>query len=74
VRSWRAIRVMPADGFPIYDQSTSHPGAFLVTCHSGVTLAAAHALQLAPMIAAGQLDDTRVGAFSSRRFHVSTAS
>jgi glycine/D-amino acid oxidase-like deaminating enzyme len=74
VRSWRAIRVMPADGFPIYDQSTTHPGAFLVTCHSGVTLAAAHALELAPMIAAGTLDATRVGAFSSRRFHVSTAS
>jgi hypothetical protein len=37
-------------------------------------LAAAHALELAPMIAAGTLDATRVGAFSSRRFHVSTAS
>ena len=56
VRTWRAIRVMPADGFPIYDQSTSHPGAFLVTCHSGVTLAAIHALALAPMIATGALD------------------
>ncbi len=74
VRSWRAIRVMPADGFPIYDQSATHPGAFLVTCHSGVTLAAAHALQLAPMIAAGKLDDSRVGAFSSRRFDVPAAS
>lgn len=51
VRTWRAIRVMPQDGFPIYDQSTTHPGAFLVTCHSGVTLAAGHALNLAPMIA-----------------------
>ena len=68
VRSWRAIRVMPADGFPIYDQSATHPGAFLVTCHSGVTLAAAHALMLAPMIAAGTLNGSRVGAFSARRF------
>ena len=68
VRSWRAIRVMPADGFPIYDQSVSHPGAFLITCHSGVTLAAAHALQLAPMIAAGELDPASVGAFSAKRF------
>lgn len=73
VRTWRAIRVMPQDGFPIYDQSTTHPGAFLVTCHSGVTLAAGHALNLAPMIAAGQLDDTRVGAFSARRFHAEAA-
>lgn len=72
VRSWRAIRVMPADGFPIYDQSASCPGAFIATCHSGVTLAAAHAYRLAPMIARGQLDDDEVGAFSARRFDVQT--
>ena len=70
VRSWRAIRVMPADGFPIYDESQTHPGAYLVTCHSGVTLAAAHALDLAPMIAAGSLDAARLGSFSGRRFDV----
>ncbi len=73
VRTWRAIRVMPADGFPIYDQSTSHPGAFLVTCHSGVTLAAIHALALAPMIATGALDINSVGSFSARRFDVPKA-
>ncbi|MBL8344401.1 MAG: FAD-binding oxidoreductase [Rubrivivax sp.] len=72
VRSWRAIRVMPADGFPIYDQSLACPGAFLATCHSGVTLAAAHAYRLAPMIARGQLDAEEVGAFSARRFDVQT--
>lgn len=70
VRTWRAIRVMPVDGFPIYEQSASHPGAFLTTCHSGVTLAAAHALLLAPMIAQGRLDTERLGPFSTRRFHV----
>ena len=70
VRTWRAIRVMPADGFPIYEQSVSHPGAFVVTCHSGVTLAAAHALKLAPMIAAGRLDGRELEAFSARRFNV----
>lgn len=73
VRSWRAVRVMPADGFPIYDQSKTHPGAFVVTCHSGVTLAAAHALRLAPMIHALELDGDTVGAFSARRFHVPKA-
>ena len=73
VRTWRAIRVMPADGFPIYDQSTSQPGAFLVTCHSGVTLAAIHALALAPMIATGALDINSVGSFSARRFDVPKA-
>ncbi|TAM87470.1 MAG: FAD-binding oxidoreductase [Candidimonas sp.] len=69
VRAWSALRVMPRDGFPIYDQSKSCPGAFVAACHSGVTLAAAHALKLAPMIAAGALD-RELAPFSTRRFHV----
>jgi octopine oxidase subunit B len=72
VRSWAALRVMTADGFPIYDQSDDCPGAFIATCHSGVTLAANHALELAPMIAAGRLlPDLDV--FSARRFDVPKA-
>lgn len=43
VRSWGALRVLTPDGLPIYQQSIEMPGAFLVTCHSGITLAAAHA-------------------------------
>lgn len=70
VRTWSAIRVMTADGFPIYEQSRQAPGAFVVCCHSGVTLAAAHALTVAPMIARGKLDAALVGAFSPRRFNV----
>ena len=73
VRMWAGVRVMTADGFPIYDQSETCPGAFVACCHSGVTLAANHALTLAPMIAAGRLDAEVVGAFSARRFHVSKA-
>ena len=73
VRSWAALRVMTKDGFPIYDQSTECPGAFVATCHSGVTLAAAHALELAPLIAAGSLPADRFQSFSSRRFHVQKA-
>lgn len=73
VRMWAGVRVMTADGLPIYDQSETCPGAFVVCCHSGVTLAANHALTLAPMIAAGQLDADVVDAFSARRFHVSKA-
>jgi len=72
VRSWAALRVMTADGFPIYDQSGSAPGAFIATCHSGVTLAANHALVLAPMLAAGKLAP-ELEVFSARRFDVSTA-
>ncbi|MFC0407746.1 NAD(P)/FAD-dependent oxidoreductase [Roseomonas elaeocarpi] len=67
VRTWSALRVMTADGFPIYQQSDTAPGAFLCTCHSGVTLAAAHALTVAPMIMAGQLDAS-LDAFHPRRF------
>jgi glycine/D-amino acid oxidase-like deaminating enzyme len=43
VRSWGALRVMSPDGAPIYQQSPTYSGAFGVCCHSGVTLAAAHA-------------------------------
>jgi glycine/D-amino acid oxidase-like deaminating enzyme len=70
VRTWSAIRVMTQDGFPIYDESATHPGAFVLCCHSGVTLAANHALTVAPMIARGVLDKTLVAPFSARRFHV----
>jgi len=70
VRTWSAIRVMTQDGFPIYDESESHPGAFVLCCHSGVTLCANHALTVAPMIARGALDKSLVAPFSARRFHV----
>lgn len=50
VRMWGALRVMTPDGYPIYQQSSSCPGAYVVTCHSGVTLAAAHAFRIAPWI------------------------
>ena len=43
VRSWGALRVLSPDGLPIYQESRDYPGAFLVTCHSGITLAAVHA-------------------------------
>lgn len=55
IRTWGALRVMTPDGYPIYEQSETHPGAFIATCHSGVTLAAAHAMRLAPAIARGTL-------------------
>lgn len=73
VRTWSAIRVMTQDGFPIYDESPTHPGAFTVCCHSGVTLAANHALAIAPMIARGALDEALVAPFSARRFDVQEA-
>ena len=73
VRTWAALRVMTKDGFPIYEQSADCPGAFVATCHSGVTLAANHALVLAPLIAAGELPKEDFDVFSARRFDVSAA-
>jgi hydrogen cyanide synthase HcnC len=72
VRVWAALRVMSPDGFPIYEQSAKFPGAFAATCHSGVTLAGAHALALAPAILAGELPE-RFAPFSSARFDVPAA-
>jgi glycine/D-amino acid oxidase-like deaminating enzyme len=77
IRTWSGIRVMPQDGFPIYDQSESEPGAFVACCHSGVTLASNHAFEIARMVAAGALEPELVGAFSCRRFdanHAATGS
>ncbi|MGJ5066440.1 NAD(P)/FAD-dependent oxidoreductase [Bradyrhizobium oligotrophicum] len=68
VRSWTGIRVMPKDGFPIYEQSETHPGAFVACCHSGVTLAANHAFDIARMVKDGALEPELVGAFTARRF------
>lgn len=67
VRTWGALRIMTPDGFPIYEESRDCPGAFLATCHSGVTLAGAHALALAPRIAAGALG-AEFNPFGTARF------
>ena len=72
VRTWAALRVMSPDGLPIYEQSREFPGAFLATCHSGVTLAAAHAGRYAQYVLDGALP-SELNRFSSARFHVSKA-
>ncbi len=72
VRAWAALRVMPPDGVPIYDQSERFPGAFTANCHSGVTLAGVHANVFALMVAAGALDPS-LAPFSARRFDVPQA-
>ena len=66
VRAWGCLRTMTPDGFPIYDESASHPGAFAASCHSGVTLAAQHALKLAPLIAEGGFANS-LSVFSAKR-------
>lgn len=71
VRTWAAQRVMTRDGCPIYDESRSHPGAFVANCHSGVTLAPRHALTLAPLITGSRVA-AELPAFGTERFGVST--
>ncbi len=71
-RAWAALRVMSPDGHPVYAQSRTHPGAFAVSCHSGVTLAAAHAYVVAPAIGAGTVA-ARLAPFGTERFDVRAA-
>lgn len=67
VRQWSGLRVMTPDSYPIYAQSESHPGAFVLLCHSGVTLAAVHAERLAEAIDSGSLP-LALDPFHHRRF------
>lgn len=72
IRAWGALRVMSPDGYPVYAQSPEHPGAYLITCHSGVTLASLHATSLADWI-----ENTSTApdleAFDEHRFTLSNA-
>lgn len=70
IRAWGALRVMSPDGYPVYARAPDHPGAYLVTCHSGVTLASIHAAQLASWI--DQTAPTpHLEAFDEHRFSLS---
>ena len=69
VRIWAALRIMTADGFPIYDVSDSHPGVHVATCHSGVTLSAVHAKDVAGWVLGDEAPDG-FERFSTRRFDV----
>jgi glycine/D-amino acid oxidase-like deaminating enzyme len=67
IRSWGALRILTPDGLPIYQHSATMPGAYLVTCHSGITLAAAHALHLPDWLGVGP-DAPDLKAFHEDRF------
>ena len=68
-RAWGALRIMTPDGVPVYQQSQQHPGAWAISCHSGVTLAALHARELADWIS-GASGHPLFGSFSADRFDV----
>ncbi|MDH5247333.1 MAG: FAD-binding oxidoreductase, partial [Betaproteobacteria bacterium] len=69
VRTWGALRVMTPDGLPVYEASSTCAGAFVVTCHSGITLAAVHAGALSGWIAGGERPAETVS-FTAARFDV----
>ncbi|HYS68380.1 MAG TPA: FAD-dependent oxidoreductase [Paraburkholderia sp.] len=68
VRAWGALRIMTPDGLPVYEESSRYPGAFIAICHSGVTLAAAHADTIAPWIAGGARPEV-IEPFVTSRFN-----
>ncbi len=68
VRAWAALRVLTPDHLPIYAESKTHPGAFVATCHSGVTLAAAHARIFPGWVLEGRFPE-RFQTFHPERFH-----
>ena len=53
VRSWAALRPLTPDRYPIYHESDTYPGAFVLTSHSGVSLASLYATDIARWIAEG---------------------
>ncbi|SFU23217.1 FAD-dependent oxidoreductase [Mesorhizobium sp. YR577] len=69
VRQWGGLRVIPPDRAPIYAESADYPGLFAAACHSGVTLAAAHAAIVAPAMIEGRLTQ-ELSPFSNGRFDV----
>lgn len=69
VRCWSSLRILTADGLPVYQESQACPGAYVVTTHSGVTLAPLHQNVLANWIVDGE-QSAEFESFGTRRFDV----
>ncbi len=72
VRQWSCLRIMTPDGSPVFASSATHPGAFIATCHSGVTLASIFAGEYANAVASGVLQ-SNLKHFHHERFNVQKA-
>lgn len=72
VRQWSCLRIMTPDGCPVYAESSTHPGAFIALCHSGVTLASFHAGPLAQAMGGARLS-AELDFFHHGRFDVRQA-
>ena len=68
VRCWGALRILTPDTKPIYVESEICPGAFVVTSHSGITLAPLHANILSKWILDGTTPEG-FEQFHSKRFN-----
>jgi len=69
IRTWGALRPLTPDEFPIYHESKTYPGAFVLTSHSGVSLASLYATHIPHWILNGE-QPYEFDAFHLRRFHV----
>jgi glycine/D-amino acid oxidase-like deaminating enzyme len=72
VRTWAGLRIYTPDGCPAYAESAHYPGAFIATCHSGVSLAPLHTDQVAEFVLSRK-SDSLLNAFHPGRFHVPAA-
>lgn len=68
VRAWGALRPLSPDGYPIYQESETCPGAFVATTHSGVSLAAAHCYVLGPWVSGLRAPPPEFESFKGDRF------
>jgi glycine/D-amino acid oxidase-like deaminating enzyme len=73
VRAWGALRIMTPDGVPVYQQSPRQARAFVLSVHSGVTLAPFHAGGMVEALRRGQLNPRTFQHFSPERFDVQAA-
>jgi glycine/D-amino acid oxidase-like deaminating enzyme len=69
VRSWASLRILTPDARPIYHQSETCPGAYVVTSHSGVSLAPLHMNRISQWIVS-DVEPEEFNKFSARRFDV----
>lgn len=69
VRTWAGLRTQSPDSYPIYAASSDCPGAYAVTCHSGITLTAAHAKVIPQWVLDGGTPES-IREFGPERFSV----
>lgn len=68
VRAWGALRPLTPDGYPIYQESRTLPGAYIATSHSGVSLASVHCFVIGPWMSGSANRPSEFDAFRGDRF------